>query len=79
MADGGALDHDVVALMARNRGEAAAIRRLAQEGASGRYLAFREHAPDGALAGAPPPEPSARAEFCYHDSASRRRADDGRH
>ena len=46
MADDGALDHDVVALMARNRGEAAVIRRLAQEGAAGRYLAFREHAPE---------------------------------
>ncbi len=46
MADNGALDHDVVAMMARYRGEAAVIRRLAQEGASGRYLAFLEHAPD---------------------------------
>lgn len=46
MADGGALDHDIVALMARNRGEATVIRRLAQEGASGRYLAFREHVSD---------------------------------
>jgi len=44
MADDGALDHDIVALMARNRGEAAEIRRLAQEDASGRYLDFREHA-----------------------------------
>ena len=44
MAAGGALDPDVVALVARNRGEAAVIRRLAQEGASGRYLAFREQA-----------------------------------
>ncbi len=42
---GGALDHDVVAQMTRNRAEAAMIRRLAQEGASGRYLAFREQAP----------------------------------
>jgi response regulator RpfG family c-di-GMP phosphodiesterase len=46
MAEEGALDHDVVALMSHNRGEAAMIRRLAQEGASGRYLAFRERAPD---------------------------------
>jgi HD-GYP domain-containing protein (c-di-GMP phosphodiesterase class II) len=46
MADGGALDHDLVALVSRHRGEAAVIRRLAQEGASGRYLAFREHASD---------------------------------
>jgi HD-GYP domain-containing protein (c-di-GMP phosphodiesterase class II) len=48
MAEGGGLDRDVVDLMARNRGEAAAIRRLAQEGASQRYLAFREHAPEAA-------------------------------
>lgn len=44
MADDGALDHEVVTTMARNREEAATIRRLAQEGASGRYLVFREHA-----------------------------------
>ena len=44
MADGGALDHDIVALVSRNLGEAAMIRRLAQESASGRYLAFRSHA-----------------------------------
>lgn len=44
MAAAGALDHDIVALMARNRGEATVIRRLAQESASGRYLAFREQA-----------------------------------
>lgn len=48
MAEGGALDHDVVGLMARNRGEAALIRRLAQEGASLRYRDFREHAPETA-------------------------------
>ena len=46
MADDGALDHEVVGLMARNRGEAALIRRLAQEGAGARYLAFREQAAD---------------------------------
>jgi len=46
MADGGALDHDVVALMTRHRGEAAVVRQLAQEGASGRYRAFRENASD---------------------------------
>jgi HD-GYP domain-containing protein (c-di-GMP phosphodiesterase class II) len=45
MADGGALDHDVVAAMAVNSEQAAAVRRLAQDGASGRYLAFLEHAP----------------------------------
>jgi HD-GYP domain-containing protein (c-di-GMP phosphodiesterase class II) len=50
MADGGALDHDVVALMARNRGEAAAIRRLAQDDASGRYIDFREHASEAVCA-----------------------------
>jgi len=46
MADGGALDHDVVSLMVRDRGEAAAIRRMAQDSASERYLAFLEHAPE---------------------------------
>jgi HD-GYP domain-containing protein (c-di-GMP phosphodiesterase class II) len=44
MADGGAIDPDIVALMRVNRGEAALVRRMAQEGASGRYQAFREHA-----------------------------------
>jgi len=48
MADDGALDHGVVGLMARNRGEAAEIRRLAQENASGRYIDFREHASEAA-------------------------------
>ena len=46
MADGGALDPDVVTLMAANREEAAAVRRVAQDGASWRYLAFRDHSPD---------------------------------
>jgi HD-GYP domain-containing protein (c-di-GMP phosphodiesterase class II) len=46
MADNRALDHDVVALMADHREEAAVVRRLAQQGASERYVAFREHAPD---------------------------------
>jgi HD-GYP domain-containing protein (c-di-GMP phosphodiesterase class II) len=46
MADSGALDHDLVALMADHREEAAVIRRLAQEGASERYVAFREHTPE---------------------------------
>ena len=45
MADNGALDRDLVALMADHREEAAVIRRLAQEGASERYVAFREHTP----------------------------------
>jgi len=49
MADDGALDHDIVALLSRNRVEAMMIRRLAQEGASRRYRAFREQAPDEAL------------------------------
>jgi HD-GYP domain-containing protein (c-di-GMP phosphodiesterase class II) len=44
MADNKGLDHDVVALMADHREEAAVIRRMAQEGASERYVAFREHA-----------------------------------
>ena len=46
MADHGALDHDVVALVADHREEAGVIRRLAQGGASERYVAFREHAPE---------------------------------
>jgi HD-GYP domain-containing protein (c-di-GMP phosphodiesterase class II) len=45
MADGGALDSDVVEVMAANREQAASVRRLAQEGASSRYLAFLQHAP----------------------------------
>jgi hypothetical protein len=48
MADGGAIDGDLVALVARNRAEAAVVRRLAQEGAAGRYLSFRESAAPGA-------------------------------
>ena len=63
MADDGALDHDVVALMSRNRDEAAEIRRLAQEGAAGRYIAFRGHAPEAAC-GTPPHE---TRPICYHD------------
>ena len=46
MADRKAIDHDVVALMAVHREEAAVVRRMAQEGASERYVAFREHAPE---------------------------------
>lgn len=46
MAEGGALDPDVVALMAVKREEAALVRRQAQDGESGRYLAFRDHTPD---------------------------------
>ena len=42
MAGDGALDPEMVALVARNRREAGVVRQLAQEGASGRYLAFRE-------------------------------------
>ena len=45
MADDGGLDRDVVATMAANREQAAAVRRLAQEGASERYVSFLEHAP----------------------------------
>jgi HD-GYP domain-containing protein (c-di-GMP phosphodiesterase class II) len=45
MANGGALDGDVVETMVANREEAAAVRRLAQEGASTRYQGFLEHAP----------------------------------
>jgi HD-GYP domain-containing protein (c-di-GMP phosphodiesterase class II) len=48
MADDGGLDHDIVALMTHNRGEAAEIRRLAQEDASGRYIDFRGHASEAA-------------------------------
>ena len=48
MAADGALDHDLVGLMTSHREEAAVIRRLAQDGASGRYLSFREHLPDAA-------------------------------
>jgi HD-GYP domain-containing protein (c-di-GMP phosphodiesterase class II) len=49
MAAGGGLDHDLVALMTRNRKEAAVVRRVAQESASGRYLAFSEHSSDTAV------------------------------
>lgn len=45
MADAGALDRDVVALMARHREESRTIRHLAREGAASRYLAFLEHNP----------------------------------
>lgn len=44
MAESGSLDPGIVNLVARNRGEASVVRRLAQEGASQRYRAFREHA-----------------------------------
>jgi len=50
MADEGGLDRDVVQGMTVHREEAAVIRRLAQEGASGRYFAFREHDADVAAA-----------------------------
>jgi len=42
MAGDGALDPEMVALVARNRREAGVVRQLAQEGASDRYFAFRE-------------------------------------
>jgi HD-GYP domain-containing protein (c-di-GMP phosphodiesterase class II) len=45
LADGGGLDPEVVALMGTNREEAATVRRLAQEGASDRYLTFLQQAP----------------------------------
>jgi HD-GYP domain-containing protein (c-di-GMP phosphodiesterase class II) len=45
MAGGGALDADVVDVLTANREQAAAARRLAQEGASTRYLAFLQHPP----------------------------------
>jgi HD-GYP domain-containing protein (c-di-GMP phosphodiesterase class II) len=44
MAEDGGLDPDVVAKMAANREQAIAVRRLAQEGASDRYVSFLEHA-----------------------------------
>jgi len=45
MADGGAIDPDVVGFMAANREQAGFVRRQAQEGESDRYVAFLEHAP----------------------------------
>lgn len=51
MAGGGALDPDLVATIAKNRDEAASVRRLAQEGAFERYLTFVDKAP----AVSPPP------------------------
>lgn len=49
MAEGGALDHDVVGIVSRNREGAAFVRRQAQDVASERYLSFREHTPDVSL------------------------------
>ncbi|HWR97968.1 MAG TPA: HD domain-containing phosphohydrolase [Candidatus Methanoperedens sp.] len=44
MADDGAVDRDVVGMIAGNREQAATVRRQAQEGAASRYRAFLEHA-----------------------------------
>jgi len=49
MADGGALDGGVVEAMVANREQATAVRRLAQEGASGRYQEFLAHTPAAQL------------------------------
>jgi hypothetical protein len=46
MADGGALDGEVVEVMVANREQATAVRRLAQEGASCRYREFLAHTPE---------------------------------